>query len=506
MKRLLSTLLVVLLAGNLLVACAGTTPAAPTVTSTVATPVPTTAATPTVAVPTLPSGDRWLTHLNDDLLPFWTMPAALGDPLGAFPATRCDDGSLVDQKHPCQEVKDNNWVMSNEYYVVTTSRQIYGYGIAFQLTGNPTYLQYMKAGVDFFRGNFLDRANGGAYSYFDGKQWGPDAAYRNTQELAYSMVGLSFYYYLTNDPEVLPDILAVKDYIFKNYYNADQDMINWMLKSTDQVKFDDKYLVAQLDQMNAYMVLLTPLLPEPAKSEWKKDLVHLSHIIMNQFYSPDDNICFLNANKPQDKDLMVTAVDFGHTIKAMWMIRWTGLLAGDDELVQFAETNGIQVLERAYLSQLGTWAGGLKIGGDLNDAIDWWVYDELDQFTATLALSDPSLAAYLPQTYDYYFRHFIDPQYGGVWTTVNATTQKPEGGMPKAWPWKSAYHSFEHALVGYITSQQLESSPVTLYYAFVAPPAPADIHPYFFSAEQETTETTTDQGITVYKITFTGVH
>jgi len=506
MKRLLNTLLIVFLTGNLLIACATATPVAPTVTSTVATVVPTVAVTPTVATPSLPSGDRWLTHLNNELLPFWTMPTALGNPIGAFPATRCNDGSLVDPKKPCKEVKDNSWVMSDQYYVVAMSRQIYGDGVAFQLTGDPKYLQYMVAGVDFFRSNFLDRTSGGAYSYFDGKQWGPDAAYRTAQELAYSMVGLSFYYYLTRDPEVLPDILAVKDYIFKNYYNASQDVMNWMLKSNNQARADDKQLVAQLDQMNAYMVLLTPLLQEPTQSQWKKDLVHLANIIINHFYSLQDNICFLSDNSPQDKMLQDTGVDFGHTIKAMWMIRWTGLLTGDSDLVQFAETNGRRVLERAYLADQGTWAGGLKQGGDLNYDIDWWVYAELDQFTATLALRDPSLETYLPQTYDYYFRYFVDPQYGEVWNTVNAITHKPIGDMPKAWPWKSAYHSFEHTLVGYITSQQLESQPVTLYYAFVAPPSPADVQPYFFSAAQQKIETVTYQGMTVYKVTFTGVH
>ena len=30
----------------------------------------------------LPTGARWLEHLNNDLLPFWTMPSALGNPLG----------------------------------------------------------------------------------------------------------------------------------------------------------------------------------------------------------------------------------------------------------------------------------------------------------------------------------------------------------------------------------------------------------------------------------------
>jgi len=509
MKRFFNILLIILLTSSLLAACAGTaTPAAPTVTSTVEALTPTSTAAPTTAALSLPTGERWLTHLTNELLPYWTLPDALGNPLGAFPATRCNDGSVINRSNPCPEVKGNGWLMANTpYYVVALSRQTYGYGVAFHLTGDPRYLQYMKAGVDFLRKNAFDRQNGGTYSYFDGdaQRWVPDAPYRNPQELAYSLLGMTFYYYLTHDADVLPDIIAVKDYTFKNYYNPDQDVLKWMLKSNDQAKSDDKLLVAQLDQMNSYMVLLTPLLPEPTQSEWKKDLVHLSHIIINTFYSPKENICFLTANSPQDKDLQFTDVDFGHTMKAMWMIRMTGLLAGDTELVKFAETNGRRVLERAYLADKGTWAGGLKKGGGLDYDQSWWVYAELDQFSATLALTDPSFAVYLPQTYDYYFRYFVDSKSGEVWTTVNANTHKSLGDMPKSWPWKSAYHSFEHALVGYITAQQLESQPVTLYYAFVAPPSSADIHPYYFTASQETSETVNNQGTTIYKVTFTGV-
>jgi len=147
----------------------------------------------------------------------------------------------------------------------------------------------------------------------------------------------------------------------------------------------------------------------------------------------------------------------------------------------------------------------VKKGGTVDYDQSWWVYAELDQFAATLAMTDPSYAAYLPQTYDYYFRYFVDPQYGEVWTTVNALTHKSLGDMPKAWPWKSAYHSYEHALVGYITSQQLAAQPATLYYAFITQPKLADVHPYYFNASQQTSETINDQGMTFYKVTFTGI-
>src|SRR5581483_2601035 len=52
----------------------------------------------------LPNGERWLQHLRNDLLPFWTMPSALGKD-GNFPTYRCNDGSLVDPEHVCPELK-----------------------------------------------------------------------------------------------------------------------------------------------------------------------------------------------------------------------------------------------------------------------------------------------------------------------------------------------------------------------------------------------------------------
>jgi hypothetical protein len=43
----------------------------------------------------LPTGDVWLHHLKYDLLPFWTTPEALGNPVGNFPTYRDNDGKLI---------------------------------------------------------------------------------------------------------------------------------------------------------------------------------------------------------------------------------------------------------------------------------------------------------------------------------------------------------------------------------------------------------------------------
>ena len=455
----------------------------------------------------LPTGDRWLAHLNQDLLPFWTMPAALGNPLGEFPSTRCDDGSLLDFKHPCPPIAGNPYLMTPALYLVPLSRQTYGFGVAYHLTGNPTYLTYMKAGIDYIRQHTLDPA-GGMYTMKDliAGTWGPQRELRNPQELGYGLLGMAFYYYLTRDDAVLHDILAVKDYIFNNYYNQALGTMQWQLQSGGGAQFNEKHLVADLDQMNTYLVLLTPILPEPYQTQWKQTLLQDSRSILGTFYSPSNNLFFLQADTPQQRDLAFTGVDVGHSSKSLWMLRWTGLMTGDQGLASFAESNARRLLDRAYIPEpdgSGSWAGGVLPGGALDKNKNWWVYDELDQLSATLGLGDIAAGKYLPQTNDYWFRYFVDTQYGEVWNGVNYGTNTPQRDYPKAWQWKSAYHDMEHVLVGYITSQWLHSAPATLHYAFQQPVDQGSVHPYYFSANIDSLTTTQDaSGNSYQSVTF----
>ncbi len=176
------------------------------------------------------------------------------------------------------------------------------------------------------------------------------------------------------------------------------------------------------------------------------------------------------------------------------MIRFAGLITGDRELVRFGEENGPKVLERAFQAESGSWASGIQAGGQLDLNKSWWIYCELDQFAATLALTYPETARYLPQTYDYWFANFVDRPRGEVWSNVDGSTHRQvENDMPKAWPWKNGYHSTEHAMVAFITTRQLQQGSVRLFYAFKETPARDQIHPYFFRASIDSLETLTDR-------------
>jgi mannose/cellobiose epimerase-like protein (N-acyl-D-glucosamine 2-epimerase family) len=476
-----------------------------------ASPVP---FAPASSIDALPTPEQWLTHVQADLMPFWTQPSALGQPVGNFPSVRCNDGSPLKRDRPCPEMNGNPWLLQNRQYTVSLSRQIYTYGVAFQLTGDLRYLDYAKAGVDYLRQNAIDRAHGAAYAYQDlnTQQWGPAVEHRNSQEQAYALLGIGYYYYLTRDPEVLPDILMLKDFIFRSYTNPQLGLLQWQLQDGPDGKALEQRLTANLDQLNAYLVLLTPLLPEPHQSQWKRDMVLLSQQMLARFYHPEQGLFFLTANQPQAQDIQQTEVDFGHGIKAMVMIGLAGRLAGEQSLVDFADQATPRLLQRAYLSDSGSWANGVLQGGRLDRDKTWWVYAELDQAAALLSLTRPEFTGYLAPAQRYWLRYFIDRPTGETWSGISDTTHQPLNIWPKQWPWKNGYHTLEHALVSYIAASQLQQQSVQLHFAFVQQPETASIKPYFYEGQVQTIEPLegrsplTNSARTVHRVTFSSVY
>jgi hypothetical protein len=218
------------------------------------------------------NGQTWKDHLINDLLPYWNMPSALGEPVGNFPTYRCNDGSLKN----CPELdlsKMDAWIIDQtgslqREFIRTRSRQTFFYGVAYHITGDEKYLYYAKCGVDFIRKQI--HQSGLIYSWStasdDKKEFGPDSLHVTTQDLAGALTGLSFYYYLTHDEDVLKDILKVKSYVFKNYAESDG-----YLKATlcpDSTCSENRTdLASYLEQVNDYLLLITPLfLQKHAKS------------------------------------------------------------------------------------------------------------------------------------------------------------------------------------------------------------------------------------------------
>jgi mannose/cellobiose epimerase-like protein (N-acyl-D-glucosamine 2-epimerase family) len=280
----------------------------------------------------------------------------------------------VDPDRPSSEFRDAaRWpaVELHTEYTRMKSRQTYAYGVGYHLTGDEGLLALAKQGVDYLRNHALERDTGSAITYWRGGVAGPPAPQRTSQDLAYAQVGLAFYYYLTRDADVLDDILLLKNHIFEHYYQPDWRMLLWTTAddalSGSSAGRHRKELVAQLDQIHAYMLLLAPLLQDKVRDRWQADLLDLVRAMIESFFAPSHGLFFGSIHSAATDSLFDHHTDFGHTIKALWMIYLVGRLANRDDLIEFARTHANRVLERAYVERSGSWASRPAVGGELDE-------------------------------------------------------------------------------------------------------------------------------------------
>jgi len=596
--------------GYLLLACAETParvppPAAPQLPPSVGvTPVASTAAPIAADAPPAPAlvlpADSWKSHVIEQLMPFWTMPSALGKTAASpFPTYRCRDGlaygdtgcDFADIKnvnfkarHPEKKTdvpKDGpfEWITGprNELlgrsYIRMHSRQTYAYGVAYHLTGNPEYLKLAHRGVDWLIANAIDKKNGGSFTFVEKGKFGPDFKLRTSQDQSYTLLGLAFYYYLTRDPDILKILTDLKTDILRIYRvtdRKDEGLLKWMLESKQEPKatclstipapdkgtIAQKELVALLDQVNAYMLLVTQSTPADARAGWLNDLHTLAQTIRDRFYNDGQKGkdqthtgvspivppgmfagCLTYGGPPQPKylpkkvpacstlddptpndpencDPSAHHTDFGHSIKSFWMLYLIGREANDTRMMEFGVTGADALFKRAYSMADGTWARAYALQPDrpyeegttkIDTNKEWWIYAELDQMAATLALREPAPhVRYLNTTYRYWLDHFV--------TNAAEVVQwrcDPDDGhcqndlIPKANLWKNAFHSTEHGLVAYVTTAGVNHAPATLYFAPVAKDTIPQLQPYYFRASKTATNregTIEDRGVVYQKV------
>ena len=482
-----------------LAACAGPPrTASPPPPSSLRSPPPLAQPPARLATTELPSLDRWRRHLSDELMPFWTTPDALGTPIGNFPTFRCADGSAYRASAPCPELaRGPGWIASElpRDYTRMKSRQTFTYGVAYHVTGEERYLEYARAGVQWLREHAYDRASGSAITYWEAGQPGPAPERRTTQDLAYAQLGLAFYYYLTRDPDVLADLLALERHVMSKYWDPalGGGMLRWVLADGetpgDALRQE---LVAQLDQINAYLLLVWPLLEDTAvAAAWRRDLLALADVIKDRYFAPEHGMFWGVLHDPAQRRFGGRHLDFGHSMKALWMLYLVGQAAARPDLTDFARPHVAPLLLRAAQPS-GCWASEPRPDGSVNRGSQWWISAELDQAAATLALREPAapggrapeaFARHLPRSYACWLERFVDPKGKELWPFVPADWSPAtfaDGGPVKAFHWKNGYHGAEHALVALITTAGLTGQRLPLYFAFVRPPDASRIQPYYF--------------------------
>ncbi len=455
--------------------------------------------TPTVAGPPataadLPSGEEWLAHFVRDLLPYWSSPDALGDPVGLYPTFRYPDGAVIDADEPLRpELREMHehaaWIALRlgRTYTRMVSRQAYVLAVAFHLTGDGRYLAQSKAGVDRILGDLRD-GSGGFCSWIEHGACRPAPARRTAQDLAYAMLGPAMYAAVTGDPAVVAALVEARRHLFDAYRDPATGLLRWVLEPSDDPPDahspEQLELVAQLDQLNAYLLLASPLVTGPEGDRWRADTASLTRTMVEHFHDEEHDLFWGRVDRDEHRRLGGHHhTDTGHTAKAFWMTLLAARHSGDADLARLARDGGLRLLERMWLEEARAWSGGWKGDGSLHGPALWWAFAEANQLAATLALASPQAAAHLPAACRTWFERYVDHRRGGTWPFAVDPADDPP--VLKAHLWKNGYHAAEHALVGLIASNALRGEPVTLHFAPAAGAEPPPLRPYLFEGDAE---------------------
>ncbi|HET9450686.1 MAG TPA: AGE family epimerase/isomerase [Aggregicoccus sp.] len=405
----------------------------------------------------------WRAHLEQELLPFWRMEEAKGSPLGNFPTRRTMSGAVASG--------------STTRKSRMLGRQTYAYAVSYLMTGDEELLSLSRAGTRWILDHARDGARGGFHPDLDengnpvgnGDKWAQDASY--------IAMGPAAYFFVTRDPEAEAAVLAARDLLFDpaTFWDAEQRRIRDGLDGalTTERFMTAAYsseLVAQLDPVTAFLLLVQPVLSADARREQVLgDLRTLATTMKEQFWR-DGLFWGTTAGIGQYGS---RHTDFGHSLKAYWALSLIDRRLPDQPFQAFLSEHLPGALTFALDTETGRWASRPLSPTTKAYGSDWWQYAEADQVAATLALHDPAFVQTVGTSAEQWRARFVDRSRpaGEVFPSIKRDGSGwgwSDSDTAKCNEWKSGFHSTEHALVLYLFSHWLHGEPAPLYFAFPA--------------------------------------
>jgi len=434
---------------------------------------------PTTEVPANLAAARWVTHYQDDLRPYWTSAEAVGTPEGNFPTYRGMDGRVL---------------ANTERRPRMLSRQTWSYAAGYLLTGERRLLELSAAGTAWLRAHAFDRAKGGCHELLT-KDGAAAGSTRTAQDLSYCVMGLGGYYFVTRDPAVEADLELARGWLFDpaKYWDADAGRIRDALAADMTTPVDvegdgGSELVAQLDPINAFMLLVQPVLSTPAaRDRFLTGLRTLGDVMVADFYQ-DGLFWGVDTNKGK---YGTKHVDWGHILKSYWMLLQIDKRLADHPFHDVIFPTVHDLLTRAYDAENGRWSRRPRSATAVDYGSDWWIYAEEDQLAATLDLIDHRYTETLAETAGHWLSDYVDKVYDageiipGIQRDGSPSWNWSAADNAKCNEWKNGFHAAEHALILGLLGDYRDDGEASLHFA--VPPAEADTFiakPYLFEGRE----------------------
>lgn len=407
--------------------------------------------------------EYWKKQALNDILPPWKLHA-MDSAHGSFFCTL-----------------DDHWkpVGDNVKFPSMISRHLFSYSSAYLMSGNEEYLNMAQEIKTYLFDNAWDNQYGGWFDALapDGE---PLQEGKSTFVQLYVITGLSMYYFVTHDPEVLDYINQSNDLLEKKAWDHNSGGYFDALERNWTVSSEVKSLSSQLAPVSGYLLYLYMATRD---KKYLDQAERVCDVIIRNMIDTKSGWVLENFDKNWKQlpgKLNEQEINIGHNIEIAWSLLRLHLLNNRPDYLKVGTALADRVHQYGFNSENGFWFAtiGNEHPDQHSDFTYWWIQAYGNMFDLCLSRLYPEqhYVDNFKKGAAFWHTYFLDKEKGDTHLSVLENGDVKDG--QKANQFKASYHNLEHCLLNYLyLACWVNREPVTLYFKITSSKSGDALHP-----------------------------
>ena len=408
-------------------------------------------------------GEYWKNQALLEILPPWTKHAF-------------DSGQGSFQCH-----LDAKWKLNGDdiRYSSMVSRHLFSYSAAYLMSGKEPHLEKAIAIKNYLLQYAWDKENGG---WFDAlfPSGDPIEYIKSTFVQVYVITGLTMYYTITHDPEILYYIDKTNDLLEQKAWDPklggyfDVLSRDWMIHSPV------KSCSAQLAPISGYLIYLYL---STHKTRYLHQAERIADHILKYMQDPGSGWIMESFDKEwayQQPVAIESEINIGHNIEVAWSLLRLYTLNQRQEYLNSAKILADKIHQYGFNPVNGMWVA--TVGREKpfmhSDYTYWWIqaYGNMFDLYLNRIFPDQQYLNCFEKGASFWNTYFLDKVNGDTQFSVFENGAIREAF--KANRYKASYHSMEHCLLNFLYLQNWSNNkPLHLYFKLYSAKAGESFYP-----------------------------
>ncbi|MBP6794890.1 MAG: AGE family epimerase/isomerase, partial [Saprospiraceae bacterium] len=364
-------------------------------------------------------------------------------------------------------------------YSSMISRHLFSYSAAYLMSGEEPHLEKAMAIKNYLLQYAWDKVNGG---WFDAllPSGDPNEYIKSTFVQVYVITGLTMYYTITHDPEILRyidktnDLLELKAWDSKLGGYFDVLSRDWIVNSPV------KSCSSQLAPISGYLIYLYL---STHKTKYLHQAERIADTILKYMQDPGSGWIlesFDNDWVYQQPGARESEINIGHNIEVAWSLLRLYTLNQRQEYLKSATTLADKIHHYGFNPVTGMWIA--TVGREKpfmhSDYTYWWiqVYGNMFDLYLNRIYPDQQYLNHFEKGASFWNTYFLDKVNGDTHFSVFEDGAIREDF--KANRYKASYHSMEHCLLNFLYLQNwTNNKPLNLFFKLNAAKAGESFYP-----------------------------